>query len=56
MHWSDTPGSVKGPPPELGEHTAEVMQSLGFTADEIREVEERAGVARTEMLAVLVGE
>jgi crotonobetainyl-CoA:carnitine CoA-transferase CaiB-like acyl-CoA transferase len=56
VHLSDTPGSVKGPPPELGEHTAEVMESLGFSADEIREVEQRAGVARTEMLAVLVGE
>ena len=30
VQMSETPGSVKGPPPELGEHTADVMRGLGF--------------------------
>ncbi len=44
VHLSDTPGGgVRRPPPLLGEHTAEVMEELGFGRDEIDEV---AGVGR----------
>ncbi|MFN0090430.1 MAG: CaiB/BaiF CoA transferase family protein [Acidimicrobiales bacterium] len=39
VQLSDTPGGgVRRPPPLLGEHTAEVMDELGFTAEEIAEV------------------
>lgn len=32
---SETPGAVESAPPRLGEHTAEVLSSLGFTGEEI---------------------
>jgi formyl-CoA transferase len=31
----DTPGSMRLPPPRLGEHTTEVLADLGFTREEI---------------------
>jgi crotonobetainyl-CoA:carnitine CoA-transferase CaiB-like acyl-CoA transferase len=30
-----TPGSMRLPPPRIGEHTHEVLADLGFTRDEI---------------------
>jgi len=33
---SDTPGGVRRPAPTLGQHTGEVLQKFGFTADEIK--------------------
>jgi crotonobetainyl-CoA:carnitine CoA-transferase CaiB-like acyl-CoA transferase len=36
IRFSNTPVSYRLPPPLLGEHTSAVLQSLGYTADEVR--------------------
>ena len=36
IRFSNTPVSYRMPPPLLGEHTGEVLQSLGFTAEDVR--------------------
>ena len=38
IRFSATPVSYRLPPPLLGEHTKEVLQSLGYSADEIRAI------------------
>jgi crotonobetainyl-CoA:carnitine CoA-transferase CaiB-like acyl-CoA transferase len=35
VRMSATPGRVETPPPELGEHTDEVLQGLGYDAGAI---------------------
>ncbi len=35
VHLSDTPGRIGGPPPLLGEHSAQVLTDLGFTTEQI---------------------
>ena len=42
---SRTPGVIDLPPPELGEHTIEILQALGFTEEERLEFLE-SGVVR----------
>jgi len=32
---SATPGAIRTPAPKLGEHTAEVLRSVGYSADEV---------------------
>lgn len=40
----DTPGSIRRPPPKLGEHTDEVLAEAGFAAGEIAGLRERGVV------------
>jgi len=54
VNLSDTPGSgVRRPPPLLGEHTAEVMDELGFARDEIDEVLSSVAGAADEIIAAI---
>jgi crotonobetainyl-CoA:carnitine CoA-transferase CaiB-like acyl-CoA transferase len=42
---SETPGQIRSPGPALGEHTREVLQSLGYAGEEIARLEEAGAVA-----------
>ena len=48
VELSETPGSAKGPSPEVGQHTEEVLLDLGYSWDEISAIndETEASVAR----------
>ena len=39
IQLSETPAVVKIPPPELGDSTREVMEKLGFSENEVDELE-----------------
>jgi crotonobetainyl-CoA:carnitine CoA-transferase CaiB-like acyl-CoA transferase len=39
---SETPGSVKGGPPPLGEHTQEVLAEVGFTPEDVTTIQTEA--------------
>jgi crotonobetainyl-CoA:carnitine CoA-transferase CaiB-like acyl-CoA transferase len=54
VHLSDTPGAgVRRPAPLLGEHTAEVMEELGFDLDEVDEVQSSGAGAADLMIAAI---
>ena len=38
LKFSRTPGGLDRPPPLLGEHNQEVLQEIGFSAAEIKEL------------------
>jgi crotonobetainyl-CoA:carnitine CoA-transferase CaiB-like acyl-CoA transferase len=42
---SETPGSVRTPGPALGEHTREVLESLGYSSDEVARLQDAGAVA-----------
>jgi crotonobetainyl-CoA:carnitine CoA-transferase CaiB-like acyl-CoA transferase len=44
VRYSSTPVSYRLPPPLLGEHTAQIMQSLGYSAEELTYAERESAV------------
>lgn len=42
IHLSETPPSVKGPPPELGQHTEELLLELGYDWDTITKISDES--------------
>lgn len=38
IRFSSTPASYRLPPPLLGEHTAEILQDLGYSAKDVRAI------------------
>jgi crotonobetainyl-CoA:carnitine CoA-transferase CaiB-like acyl-CoA transferase len=41
-----TPGNVETAPPEIGEHTSEILQELGLNKDEINQLIEAGAVVQ----------
>ena len=37
---SDTPGEIKSPPPSLGEHTHEILAGLGYSDQEVKQLQQ----------------
>jgi crotonobetainyl-CoA:carnitine CoA-transferase CaiB-like acyl-CoA transferase len=52
VQLSQTPGSVKGAPPRLGDATIEVMQTLGYSEEEINSVEQHTADIRKKVFGV----
>lgn len=46
IKFSETPGTVRRPPPRLGEHTQDVLLEFEYTVDEIETLEHR-GIVKT---------
>ena len=44
VHLSQTPGSVRTPAPEFGEHTEEVLLELGYTWEDIAGLREEEAI------------
>lgn len=55
VQLSDTPGTPKGDPPELGEGNDDILSRLGIDEQERKAIESHATIAREEAFALLLG-
>jgi crotonobetainyl-CoA:carnitine CoA-transferase CaiB-like acyl-CoA transferase len=39
--FSETPGEIRTPAPELGEHTADILRAIGLRDDELAGLRQR---------------
>ena len=46
MKFSETPGSIRRPPPRFGEHTEEVLGEFGYSSGEIDSLRSQ-GIVKT---------
>jgi crotonobetainyl-CoA:carnitine CoA-transferase CaiB-like acyl-CoA transferase len=53
VRLSETPGSVKGDPPVLGEANTDILSSLGIDQAVIDDIEQHATATRVEWLTEL---
>ena len=44
VQMSATPAAIQGPPPEIGQHTEEILLSLGYTWPEITALQEKRAI------------
>jgi crotonobetainyl-CoA:carnitine CoA-transferase CaiB-like acyl-CoA transferase len=44
VEFSETPGRIAGPPPLLGQHTAEILAELGYTTEQTAALKQRGVV------------
>ena len=51
VHLSETPGSAKGPSPEPGQHTEEVLLDLGLSWEEITAINDEAEASLARAIA-----
>ena len=56
MAFSATPTAAPTPPPPLGEHTGEIMATLGFSTADVESVRTHSDAQRQEMYVALLGE
>jgi CoA:oxalate CoA-transferase len=41
---SDTPAALQRPAPQLGEHTAEILATIGYSENEIQEIKKKGAI------------
>ena len=52
FNFSATPGKIWGAPPIVGEHTTEILESLGYDAARIRDLQESGIAPQAELVPV----